>query len=154
MLGVPKGKLTSWSNLKLRAIDPAVTEVNGLSDYVVEVAPVKTGRRVTHVELRWWRKDAGATAGAERELTYSKVGRKSRMAETTETIVPPRPATMAGHDPLRTETYETARMRHPGFDIYWVENEWRGWAAGRAAPQNPDAAFLAFFRTYAKNNPL
>ncbi len=57
ILGVPRGKLTSWSNLKLRAIVPAVAEVNQLSDYVVEVAPIKTGRSVTHVELRWRKKD-------------------------------------------------------------------------------------------------
>jgi hypothetical protein len=50
VLGVPKGKLTSWSNLNLRAIQPAVKEVNALSDYMVEIAPIKTGRRVTHAE--------------------------------------------------------------------------------------------------------
>ena len=43
ILGVPKGKLTSWSNMKLRAIDPALKEVNALSDYVVEIDPIKTG---------------------------------------------------------------------------------------------------------------
>jgi len=52
-MGVPKGKLTPWSNLRLRAIDPAIKEVNLLSDYVVELMPIKTGRSVTHVELRW-----------------------------------------------------------------------------------------------------
>ena len=52
VLGVPKNKLTSWSNLRLRAIDPAVAEVCALSDYMVEVKPIKTGRSVTHVELR------------------------------------------------------------------------------------------------------
>ncbi|MEM6276283.1 MAG: replication initiation protein, partial [Pseudomonadota bacterium] len=74
ILGVPKGKLTSWSNLKLRAIEPAVEEVNALSDYVVAIEPIKTGRRVTHVELRWWPKDGDATAAAERELQFSSVG--------------------------------------------------------------------------------
>ena len=33
-----------------------------LSDYVVEIEPVKTGRRVTHIELKWWRKDGAGTA--------------------------------------------------------------------------------------------
>ena len=157
VLGVPKGKLTSWSNLKLRAIDPAVAEVNALSDFMVEIAPVKTGRRVTHVELKWWRKDSGAEAAAERELSFSKVGRKARTQGTTETVSPqkPRPGWLDKQGPaLRSETYETARLRHPGYDIYFVEGEWRAWAAGKAAPKDPDRAFLAFFRSYAENNPL
>lgn len=62
VLGVPKGKLTSWSNLRMRAIEPAVAEVSALSDYMVEIKPIKTGRSVTHVELKWWRKDGEATA--------------------------------------------------------------------------------------------
>ncbi len=55
---------------------------------------------------------------------------------------------------LRTETYETARLRHPGYDIYFVEGEWRNWAAGKEPPQDPDRAFLAFFRKYSAANPI
>ncbi len=73
ILGVPKGKLTSWSNLKLRALDPAVAEVNDLSDFMVAVEPIKSGRSVTHVELKWWRKDEDATGAAGRALQFSKV---------------------------------------------------------------------------------
>ena len=154
ILGVPKGKLTSWSNLKLRAIEPAMAEVNALSDYMVEIAPVKTGRRVTHIELRWWRKDAGSTAKAERELSFSKVGRKARMSGETETLKP-RPAWLGdSKSALRTETYETARLRHPGYDIYHVEGEWRSWSSGKEPARDPDKAFLAFFRSFAEKNPL
>ena len=162
ILGVPKGKLTTWSNLKLRAIDPAVAEVNALSDYVVEVAPIKTGRRVTHVELRWWKKDADGQGASARELSFSKVGRGARLAGTVEAPAPvddaplrPRPAWLDGQGAaLRTETYETARLRHAGYDIYFVESEWRAWAKGKGAVQDPDRAFLAFFRSYAENNPI
>ncbi|MEQ6250744.1 RepB family plasmid replication initiator protein [Sulfitobacter sp. HNIBRBA3233] len=168
ILGVPKGKLTSWSNLKLRAIDPAVAEVNALSDYMVEIAPVKTGRRVTHVELRWWRKDAKTEAEAERELSFSKVGRKARMegraempaegrakAEPRAQPLRPRPVWLEARGAaLRADTYETARLRYPGYDIYHVEGEWRDWAKTREAPRDPDRAFLAFFKTFAENNPI
>ncbi|MEP4199168.1 MAG: replication initiation protein [Aliishimia sp.] len=156
ILGVPKGKLTSWSNLKLRAIDPALKEVNALSDYVVEIEPLKTGRKVTHVELRWWKKDADGAGAAERELTFSKTGRKARIDGTAEPVaVAARPAWLEGKGAaLRTETYETAKLRYPGYDIYFVEAEWRSWAAGKEAPRDPDRAFLAFFRTFAQNNPL
>ncbi|MGB3407486.1 MAG: replication initiation protein [Jannaschia sp.] len=158
ILGVPRGKLTSWSNLKLRAIDPALSEVNALSDYVVEIAAVKTGRRVTHVELRWWKKDGEGQGAAGRELTFSKVGRAARVAETVESVVPslrPRPAWLDGRGAaLRTETYETARLRHPGYDIYYVEGAWRDWAKGKGEVDDPDRAFLAFFRKFAEGNPL
>ena len=147
VLGVPKGKLTSWSNLKLRAIDPAVEEVSALSDYIVEVAPIKTGRRVTHVELRWWRKDAKGEPEAERELQFASVGRKERTK--------PRPEWLQSKGAaLRSETYETAKLRHPGYDIYFVEGQWRAWAAGKPAARDPDKAYLAFFKTYAENNPI
>jgi len=154
ILGVPKGKLTSWSNLKLRAIDPAISEVSALSDYVVEVAPIKTGRRVTHVELRWWRKDAKSEAEAERELSFSSVGRKARVEERAQ-AQRPRPVWLETRgEALRADTYETARLRYPGYDIYHVEGEWRDWAKGKDAPRDPDRAFLAFFKTFAEANPI
>ena len=134
--------------------DPALKEVNALSDYVVEIDPVKTGRRVTHVELRWWKKDADGAGAAERELTFSKTGRKARIDGQVQPVAA-RPAWLDTKGvALRTETYETARMRHAGYDIYFVEGEWRKWAAGKDAPRDPDRAFLAFFRTFAENNAL
>jgi len=150
VLGVPKGKLTSWSNLKLRAIDPAVEEVSALSDFLVEIEPIKTGRRVTHVELRWWRKDAKGEAAVERELQFASVGRKER-AQAAK----PRPSWLeAKGAALRSETYETAKLRFPGYDIYFVEGEWRAWAGGKPAARDPDKAYLAFFKTFAENNPI
>ncbi|MCG7575071.1 replication initiation protein [Phaeobacter sp. CNT1-3] len=162
ILGVPKGKLTSWSNLRMRAIEPAVAEVSELSDYVVEVAPVKTGRSVTHVEIRWWRKDGAGQGAAERALQFASTGRRVRAQERVEQVVPsaptapslkPRPARIAGA-PLKTETYETARLRHPGYDIYFVESEWRAWAEDKGEAKDPDRAFLAFFKKFAEANPI
>lgn len=163
ILGVPKGKLTTWSNLRLRAIEPAVKEVSQLSDYLVEVVPVKTGRSVTHVELRWWKKDGAAQKAAERELQFSKVGRKARGEGRIETVaVPsgqaegkPRPAWLDRHGPpLDQATYSTARLRHPGFDVYAIEAEWRNWAKGKPPANDPDRAFLAFFRKFAEAHSL
>jgi hypothetical protein len=112
---------------------------------------VKTGRRVTHVELRWWRKDAGGEAEAERELAFSKVGRATRVQERAK----PRPGWLdARGAALRPETYETAKLRFPGYDIYFVEGAWRDWAGGKPPARDPDKAYLAFFKTYAQNNPI
>ena len=163
VLGVPKGKLTTWSNLHNRAIAKAVQEVNELSDYIVQVEPLKTGRRVTGVRLRWWRKDADGLQAAARELERPKVGRTARLQGRVERVAPPpgalpprtRPQPPpTGPGTLRSETYETARLRHPGYDIYFVEQEWRAWAMDREAPRDADQAYLAFFRRYAEDNPL
>lgn len=47
---------------------------------------------------------------------------------------------------LMTETYERAKRAAPDWDVYTLEREWREWSARRTAPQNPDAAFIAFCR--------
>ena len=144
VLGVPKGKLSTWSNLRLRAIDPAVAEVNALSDYMVEIVPLRTGRQIGQVEMRWWKKDA-AGQGAALEAA----------APPPDPAPRPRPAWLeASGAALRAETYETARLRHPGYDIYFVEQEWRAWSRGRGAAQDPDRAYLGFFRSFAERNPL
>jgi len=69
--------------------------------------------------------------------------------------VPTRPGWLEarGHA-LRSETYETAPLRHPGFDIYHVEGGWREWSKDRATTTDPDKAFLAFCRTFAERNPV
>ena len=158
VLGVPKGKLTTWSNLRLRAIDPAVAEVNALSDYIVEIVPLRTGRAIGHVELRWWKKDAAGQGEAAPEVGASRRELAVDRARPVSSDAPPlrpRPAWLeASGTALRAETYETARLRHPGYDIYFVESEWRTWSRGRGALRDPDRAFLSFFRTYAERNPI
>lgn len=52
------------------------------------------------------------------------------------------------------EALERAGRLFPGYDKYAVLDEWRRWAAAKEPPKRPDAAFLAFFATYAKRNPL
>ncbi len=158
VLGVPDGKLTTWSNLNLRALRPAIAEVNLLSDFEVDLLPIKTGRRVTHVELKWWRKDADGVGDRARELSYAKVGRKERLTQADNVAkegLKSRPALMEKlGDPLATETYETARLRFPGYDIYAVEKEWRRWSQNKAKARDPDKAYLAFFASFTKNNPI
>jgi hypothetical protein len=172
VLGVPKGKLITWSNLYNRAIRRAVEEVNQLSDYLVEVEPLKSGRKVSHVRLKWWKKDSGGIHDVAHELSGTKLGRRARRKGRLEEVVEPasvserrgegralpEPKDMScahgGTGVLRVETYETARLRHPGYDIDYVEQAWREWARDKEMPHDPDRAFLAFFRTFASNNPL
>lgn len=153
LLGVPRGKLPMWGNLHQRALAPAIKEVNALSDYTVELGPLKTGRKVSGVRMRWARKEQAEVSNVMAELNRSKVGRKARIEGRVEGVSFGRGGD--GIRPLRTETYEKARKLYPGYDIYYVEQEWRAWMADKdEAPQNPDGAFLGFFAGYAERHPL
>jgi len=155
-LGVPSGKLKTWINFKNFAIRPAVTEVSDLSDFTVTVDPIKgKGKQFTGVRLSWESKALPELREVERELNYSKVGRKARMKGTVEAVefgVSPPP--LPGGPALRPDTFDKVRKLCVGYDIYALESEWRTWAAKKPAPDNPDAAFIAFCKSYAKRHPL
>ena len=87
LLGVPEGKLTTFSNLKLRAITPAVDEVNALASFGCRIEPLKTGRKVGVVRVFWWRKDINGLKEAYAELHRPKVGRKARISGDTEEVI-------------------------------------------------------------------
>lgn len=70
LLGVETGKLETFSNLNLKAIKPAVQEVNALAHFNVKVLPEKTGRKVTGVSIGWWNKNE-----EELKAAYSAVRR-------------------------------------------------------------------------------
>jgi hypothetical protein len=57
---------------------------------------------------------------------------------------------------LRTETYEEARAAAPGYDIYYLEREWREWwsKTGKPKLENPDAAYLGFCRSRHSRTPM
>ena len=87
LLGVPEGKLATFSNLKLRAITPAVDEVNALASFGCKIEPLKSGRKVGVVRVFWWRKDIDGLKEAYAELHRPKVGRKARISGGTEEVI-------------------------------------------------------------------
>ena len=89
LLGVPPEKLSTFSNLKLKAITPAVAEINAMASFGCVVDPIKTGRKVTAVRVGWWRKDIDELKAAYAEVQRTKVGRKARLGGQTDEIVEP-----------------------------------------------------------------
>jgi hypothetical protein len=152
LLGIPKGKLPLWGNLYQRALEPAMKEVSALSDFEVSIEPLKSGRKVTGVRLGWTHKDAEGVGKVWKELQHSKVGRKARLLGQVETV--DLSSARNGGLLLQGDTYEEARRRFPGYDVYFVEREWQDWTAGKEPPRHPDRAFLAFFEEYARRHPL
>jgi hypothetical protein len=56
---------------------------------------------------------------------------------------------------LDAETYHDARTVAPGYDIHWLEIEWRTfWVdSGRPELKSPDAAFIGFCKRRYERNP-
>ena len=75
LLNVPKGKLNRFADFNKYALQPALKELNALSEYTVQVGTVKAGRRVTHLEGRM---------AALREVERCSVGRKARIEGKVE----------------------------------------------------------------------
>lgn len=98
LLGVPPGKLTTFSNLKLRAITPAVEEINAISSYGCQVQPIKSGRRVVGVRVFWHQKDVDALKEAYAELQRPKVGRRARLKGEAEPVIEDTPDLFPGQN--------------------------------------------------------
>lgn len=86
ILGVPAGKLATWKNLRLRALDPAMAEINQLAGFHAGFVPLKRGRKVIGVTLTWGLKDDKARIEAMKELERPRAGRKARREGRVERI--------------------------------------------------------------------
>lgn len=88
LMGVPPGKLGRGADFERYCIQPALLEVNGLSDLRVQVelrrahatGPIKS------VELAWWQKEGEDYRKTLAERHRAKAGRMARLRGTVETI--------------------------------------------------------------------
>jgi hypothetical protein len=87
LLGVEAGKLSPFKNLWRKAIEPALTEVNAITPYLVTIVPRKEGRKVVGFVWSWSVKDVDGMKQAYTELQRPKVGRKERLEGTVEVSV-------------------------------------------------------------------
>ena len=90
LLGVPPSKLTRGPDFERRVIEPALLEVNGLSDVGVRIDLVRAHARapITAVTLGWWRKQGDDFRAAFAERQRSKFGRMARLRGEAQTAVP------------------------------------------------------------------
>lgn len=85
-LGVPPGKLLRYPDLRRYCLEPAVAEVDALSSCHVRLDPVKEGRSVGKIKLRWFPKTEESLKAAHEELQRHKAGRKARITGTVEAV--------------------------------------------------------------------
>jgi hypothetical protein len=90
LLGVPPGTYERGLDFQRKVIDPAVLEVNGLSDMSVEIAIDRRHARapIQAITLTWWRKSGEEFRGALEERNRSKVGRMARLRGRVEAVTP------------------------------------------------------------------
>ncbi|MFC4168935.1 replication initiation protein [Teichococcus aestuarii] len=90
MLGVAPDKLKAFPQLKQSALAPAIGEINTLSDFNVEVEPLREGGQqrgtLTGFRVRWESKEPEAWNEVLTELMRPKVGRKARLRGTVESV--------------------------------------------------------------------
>jgi len=91
LLGVPDGKYPRFPQLRQKVLDPAVMEVNGLSDFMAEITPRREGGgvrgKLIGFELRWREKNKDEWKEALDELSRPRVGRRQRLEGAVEKII-------------------------------------------------------------------
>lgn len=97
-LGVPPEAYERGDNFMRFVIEPALLEVNGLSDLTVDISMVRRHKRApAHaVMLAWRRKDGDAFREAVLERQRGKLGRTARLRNKAKTS-----ATQTSADPVR-----------------------------------------------------
>lgn len=86
LLGVPKDKLTRFPDFNKYALQPALREVNALSEHHVTVGMIKNGKRVEQLMLMWREKSAEEKRQVFREIERCSVGRAARIRNTVESV--------------------------------------------------------------------
>jgi hypothetical protein len=87
-LGVPPGAYERGNNFVQFVINPAVLEVNGLSDMGVKVEVRRKHARapIEGVTMAWWRKQGDEFRATLQERGRSKVGRMARLKGQVEEV--------------------------------------------------------------------
>ena len=86
LLGVPKDKLTRFPDFNKYALQPALREVNALSEHHVTVGMIKKGKRVEDLMLMWQEKTVEEKRQVFREIERCSVGRAARIRNTVESV--------------------------------------------------------------------
>ena len=90
LLGVPPGAYERGNDFIKRVIEPAILEVNGLSEFAVKVDVERAYSRapIAGVTIGWWRKTSEEYRETYRERQRSKLGRMARLKGNVESVMP------------------------------------------------------------------
>jgi hypothetical protein len=119
LLGVPPGTYARADNFQRKVLDPAVLEVNGLSDMSLQIELERLHSRaaVHAVTVAWWRKSGDEFRVAVDERNRSKVGRMSRLRGQLETAQATEPPSSAPPDRIEATVRAMRESGAPEADI-------------------------------------
>jgi hypothetical protein len=89
LLGIEDDKYSSFGDLNIHVLKPAVREINMFAPFNISITPIKDGRWYTSVRVGWWRKTSDEVKAAFKEAQQPKVGRKARISGDVETVTAP-----------------------------------------------------------------
>lgn len=142
-LKVPDGKLSRYIDFKRFAVDPALKQINDNPDgagFSVKLEALKDGRAVEKLRFHVLKCE-------ERLKNENGIG--------TEQAAPVSSPLQPGGLSLPLTAYDKAKVAAPGYDIYFLETEWKEWLMKTGKmPENPEAAFIAFCRKKSEKKPL
>jgi hypothetical protein len=153
VFGISEGTMPRFANLKARAINPSIVEINSdLTRLHLTATYHKIGRTVAEVEIAWEAKEDLDKVKAE--LDRSKVGRKARQEGTAETPV----LTFPEHGTIRdTQPWDSiARNNAPKLDgghvpdLRQLADAFRKWCGERSIPMD-GASIEKTFTTWCKS---
>jgi len=89
LLGVPPGSYADGQDFRRKVIDPAVLEVNNLSDLHVDIdLRRKHARAAIHgVAVAWRKQEGDEFRDSTQERDRSKIGRRARLRDKVEAVV-------------------------------------------------------------------
>ncbi len=144
-LKVPDGKLLRYIDFKRRVIDPALKQINDNSEgagFSVLVEPIKDGRAVEKLRFNVLKCE-------DRLKDENGIGKEQAAPVSVAVAIQP------GGLSLPLTAYDKAKAAAPGYDIYFLETEWKDWLMKTGKmPENPEAAFIAFCRKKSEKKPL
>jgi hypothetical protein len=117
LLGVPPGNYERVDNLMRKVIDPAVLQVNGLSDMSVAIEQRRRHSRapVHEFAVTWWKKQGDEFRAALQERSRSKVGRMARLKGKVDHVEAfENERFMAADAEVACNPASAGRRRHPG----------------------------------------
>lgn len=90
VLGVPPGAYSNGKDFRRFVIEPAMLEVNGLSDIGMKIEMKRRHARapIEAITVVWWKKEGDEIRATMRERDHSKIGRMARLKGAVETVTP------------------------------------------------------------------
>lgn len=121
LLGVPPGTYARGDNFQRKVLDPAVLEVNGLSDMSlqIELERIHSRAPIRAVTLAWWRKSGDEFRAAMQERNRSKVGRMARLRGQVEVaeVLGPEPPSPSAQDKINATVDAMRKAGAPEADV-------------------------------------